>query len=267
MSLPSFPLFAAPNGESTRLTVQIVSVNHRTLGAGLGAGSTAEVWTRSGPCRSAEGWGKLGPMRTRNILLAGVAFAAAPVAAMAPVSLEPLGATFAPESPAAVGADHPLYRGVSFEAVEDMPKRVGPFYAPITSAKEMNEAVRRTLDAAKLLAPAGAHPKATLKVRWVALDAPVKISFSSEATATLGYTLTAADGRLLLQRDIRTHTEAEGGVASERLRGNARLAIATNLASALVCLDRAGQGRDTGECTLTPTAEYRAPPPVILVPR
>jgi hypothetical protein len=206
-------------------------------------------------------------MRLGTFLLAAVALSAAPALASGDHSLEPLGRAFAPESPVPLDANHPMYRGVAFDAIEGMPKRVGPFYAPITSTKEMNEAVRRTLDAANLLAPSGSQPKATLRMRWVAFDAPVRVSSGSEATATLSYTLTSADGRQLLDRDIRTHTEAEGGVASERLRGNARLALATNLASALVCLDRAGRGHDAGNCTLRPAVDYIAPAPVIPIPR
>jgi len=184
--------------------------------------------------------------------------------------LNPMGLPFAPESPRPLAPDHPLYRQVALDPVVDMPGKVGSFLVPITSAKEMNEALRDTLDRANMLAPPGAQAKARLVVRWAGLNAPAKISFSSEATATLSYSLIKVEnGQELFRRDIVTASRSTGGDASDRLKGNARLAILTNLASAVLCLDKAAYGQAPANCALTPQATYHAqrPATVIFVPR
>lgn len=184
--------------------------------------------------------------------------------------LQPVGLPFSPDSPRPLSPDHPLYRQVALDPVADMPQKVGKFLIPITSAKEMNEALRQTLDRANMLAPPGTRPKARLLVRWAGFDAPQRISFSSQATASLSYTLIrATNGERLFHRDITTVSRSTGGDASDRLKGNARLAILTNLASAIVCLDKGAYGRAPVDCALEPQMTYRAARPAVVtyIPR
>jgi hypothetical protein len=210
-------------------------------------------------------------MRRIPTLLAALAAAASTSAALAKsFPLNPLGLPFAPESPKPLTPDHPLYRQVALDPVADMPNKVGSFLVPITNAKELNEALRDTLEHANMLAPPGAPAKARLVVRWAGLDAPARISFSSEATARLSYSLIKVEnGHELFRRDIVTASRSTGGDASDRLKGNARLAILTNLASAVLCLDKAAYGQAPANCALTPQSTYHAqrPATVIFVPR
>jgi hypothetical protein len=209
-------------------------------------------------------------MKVTHIIAACIAVAAVDPAQAKVVPLQPIGLPFSPDSPKPLSPDHPLYRQVALDPVADMPEKVGRFLIPITSAKEMNEALRQTLDHANMLAPPGTQPKARLLVRWVGLDAPQKISFSSEATASLSYTLIRVqNGEQLFRRDIRTVSRSTGGDASDRLKGNARLALLTNLASAIVCLDKAAYQRAPADCALQPQMVYRAPNPAVLtiIPR
>lgn len=205
-------------------------------------------------------------MKLTPIIAASLALAAAGAAHATNFPLQPVGLPFAPDSPRPLSPDHPLYRQVALDPVADMPNKVGKFLIPITSAKELNEALRQTLDRANMLAPPGTAAKVHLQVRWIGLDAPQKISFSSEATARLSYTLVRAEnGEQLFSRDISTSSQSRGGDASDRLKGNARLAIMTNLASAVVCLDKAAYQRAPADCTLTPQMTYRAAKPHVTV--
>jgi len=210
-------------------------------------------------------------MRRIPTLLAAIAAAASTSDALAKgFPLNPIGLPFAPDSPKPLAPDHPLYHQIALDQVADMPSKVGSFLVPITSAKEMNEALRDTLERANMLAPPGAQAKARLVVRWAGLNAPAKISFSSEATARLSYSLIKIEnGQELFRRDIATVSRSTGGDASDRLKGNARLAILTNLASAVLCLDKAAYGQAPADCALTPQASYHArrPATVIFVPR
>jgi hypothetical protein len=195
-----------------------------------------------------------------TLIALGLAAAAPTDAALAKsFPLQPIGLPFAPESPTPLPPTHPLYQRVALDPVADMPDKVGKFLIPITSAKEMNEALRQTLERANMLAPPGVQPKARLLVRWVGVNAPQKISFSSEATATLSYTLFRVEnGQELFRRDISTASRSTGGDASDRLKGTARLAILTNLASAVLCLDKAAYQRAPADCALHPQMTYRA---------
>lgn len=186
------------------------------------------------------------------------------------VPLQPIGLPFAPERPTAVTADHPLYHALSVDPVVGMPNKVGKFLLPITSAREMNEALRQTLERANMLAPAGTTPKVRLEVHWLGLDAPAKISTTSKATSTMRYVLfRTANGEQLFERQISTFSQSKGGDGADRLKGNARLAIMTNLGSAVLCLDKAAYQRAPADCALTPKAVYRArqPATVTFVPR
>jgi hypothetical protein len=171
--------------------------------------------------------------------------------------LNPIGLPFAPDSPKPLSPDHPLYRQVALDPVADMPSKVGSFLVPITSAKEMNEALRQALESANMLAPPGSQPKVRLAVRWAGLKAPAKSLIRVDT------------GQELFRRDISTFSRSTGGDASDRLKGNARLALLTNLASAVVCLDKAAYMRAPADCALTPLATYQArrPATVIVVPR
>lgn len=204
-------------------------------------------------------------MKVNLSIVACVAAAIAVPATGATVPLQPLGLPFWPDSPKPLAPDHPLYRQLVLDPVADMPEKVGKFLISITSAKEMNEALRQTLDRANMLAPAGAPAKAHLVVRWVGLSAPQKISFSSEATAILSYTLIrSSTGEQMFHRDITTSSRSEGGQASDRLRGAARVALMTNLASAVVCLDKGALQRAPADCALQFGATYRARSPAIV---
>jgi hypothetical protein len=207
------------------------------------------------------------PMKLIPIIAALVAVAATHPVDAKSFPLTPVGLPFSPDSPKPVPPGHPLYRQVALDPVADMPDKVGKFLIPITSAKEMNQALRETLEQANMLAPPGAQAKTHLQVRWIALDAPQKISFSSHATARLSYTLVRSEnGQQLFSRDISTFSQSRGGDASDRLKGNARLAIMTNLASAVVCLDKAAYERAPADCALQPQMNYRAadPPRVVV---
>jgi hypothetical protein len=153
-------------------------------------------------------------MRRIATLVAAVAAAASTSAALAKsFPLNPMGLPFAPESPSPLAPDHPLYRQVALDPLVDMPGKVGSFLVPITNAREMNEALRDTLDRANMLAPPGAPAKARLVVRWAGLNAPAKISFSSEATATLSYSLVRVEnGRREVGQD------GQAGIALEAVR-------------------------------------------------
>lgn len=205
------------------------------------------------------------------MMIACLAVSASPSAALAKAfPLNPIGLPFAPDSPKPLSPDHPLYRQVALDPVADMPSKVGSFLVPITSAKELNDALRQTLESANMLAPPGSQPKVRLVVRWAGLKAPAKISASSEATASLSYSLIRVDtGQELFRRDISTFSRSTGGDASDRLKGTARLAILTNLASAVVCLDKAAYMGAPADCALTPLATYQArrPATVVVVPR
>jgi hypothetical protein len=205
------------------------------------------------------------------LILACLSASASTSAALAKTfPLQPIGLEFAPESPRPLSPGHPLYQRVALDPLADMPSKVGKFLVPITSATEMDEALRETLERANMLAPPAIQPKFRLRVRWGGLNAPSRISFSSEATATLSYTLVRIDnGQELFRRDITSVSRSTGGDASDRLKGNARLAILTNLASAVLCLDKAAYGQAPVDCALKPQATYRAarPSTVIFLPR
>ena len=176
--------------------------------------------------------------------------------------MNPIGLPFAPDSPKPLAPDHPLYHQIALDPVADMPSKVGSFLVPITSAKEMNEALRDTLERANMLAPPGAQAKARLVVRWAGLNAPAKISFSSEATARLSYSLIKIEnGQELFRRDIATVSRSTGGDASDRLKGNARLAILTNLASRRAVPRQGGLRASSRRLRADPASQLPCPAP------
>ena len=86
---------------------------------------------------------------------------------------------------------------------------------------------------------------------------------ANNATARLRYSLVRLDnGQRIFDREIRTSSYTRGGDAAKRLKENARLAIVTNIASGIVCLDKAAYGLAPEDCTLTPQfrlVSYRVP--------
>jgi hypothetical protein len=210
------------------------------------------------------------PARLLALLLAPTV-ATVPAAAKPAFPLHPLAnLSYSPETPRAVAPDHPLYNKIAVNPVLDMPKKIGWTFVPVTNEGEFNEALQQTFAASAMLAPEGSHPKARLVVRWVEIKTPLKISTRSEASVTVDYSLVRVDnGQTIFSRTITTTTESRGGDATERLKGNARLAIMTNLASAWNCLDQAAYGRAPQDCALKPNATFRAPQPptVIFMPK
>lgn len=186
-----------------------------------------------------------------------------PAAAMAKpaVSLEPFnrGLSFTPEAPRPLPPEHPLYHRVALDPLAGVPARVGPVLNTIASGREFEDALRQSLIAANFAASDGA-PKARLTVTWLNFDAPMKISFSSSATSQLRYELRRIDnGELIFSRDIVTQTRASGGNAVDRFKGTGRAALQANIASALLCLDKAAYGTAPQDCALHPTGSFRAP--------
>ena len=175
------------------------------------------------------------------------------------VSFEPFKFPFS-QTPSQIAPDHPLYHQLSVDSVIEMPDKIGGFLMKITTKKEFDESLKAALAQANMLAPAGEQPKARLVVRWIGLNAPRKISGSSEATATIEYSLVRNDtGKEIFHREISTHAKTGGGDATMRLEGNARVALVTNLASILVCLDKGARGVAPTDCALTPKFSYQAP--------
>lgn len=192
--------------------------------------------------------------------------ATTPAAARPRIALDPFAGTldFAPERPRAVGSDHPLYRRVLFESVSAMPARVGPAFTPVSNAGEFNAAVRDAFAGANLLAASPGEARVRLKVTWRRFDLPFRISLSSRATVAVNYELSRIDnGQVIFSREIVTEARATGGDAATRARETGRAAIATNLASATFCLDRAAVQGAPANCTLRPIGRFSAP---IVVP-
>lgn len=195
------------------------------------------------------------------LLCAPVAAAAGPAVSILPFEGNIF---FGPESPKPLAPDHPLYRRVVFDVVDNMPSRVGFPLAPITKASEFNRVVRRTLDSANMLAPSDEAAKVRLRVRWGSLHTPTKIGITSTATMTASYELRRIDnGQVLFARDIVTHGKARGGDGFQRAVGTARGALVANLASAILCLDKAAFGRAPADCALSPGGSFRAPITVV----
>jgi hypothetical protein len=188
----------------------------------------------------------------RFLLIPALLLAAAPAHAAQSVSLAPpVGATFlyGSEGPRAVPEGHPLRGRIAVEPVLEMPKRVGGLLSPVTKPAEFDRALRHTLEQARLLAGPSDPPKARLLVTWRWLDAPAKFGTRAHATVEIGYELRRIDsGQTIFQREVRTESRAHGGVASERVRLNARMAVQHNIASAVACLDKAAYGRAPDDC-------------------
>lgn len=190
---------------------------------------------------------------------------APPAYARDDVPLSPIGMPFAPAAPNAVTPDHPLYRTITLTGIDLLPAKLGPakraaFVAALTDA----------LDRLQMLSKDPATARFRLTPRWLNMDSPFRVSFSSRATARLAWQLERIDdGRTIFRREIATTAESRGGSASERKKGVERVALMTNIASVAACLDKAAYGRAAADCALTPNFTYHAPaPPLIMfVPR
>lgn len=187
----------------------------------------------------------------RWLLVPLALFAASPALAADPVPLSPYDwiGGIAPFRPAPVAAEHPLYRRVALEPVVGVPERVGATFNLVARAKEINAAIRATLDRSNLLAPDGGTPSTILKVSWVDFDLPFKISFSSSASVTVRYELRRVDtGQIIFRRDVTTTSRASGGPGDVRARSTGRAAILGNIAGAIWCLDKAAYGQAPQNC-------------------
>lgn len=127
------------------------------------------------------------------------------------------------------------------------------------------KALRQTMDTLNMLAPTDAEAKVRLSPRWIDMNAPFRISFSSRASVTMGWSLTRIDNsQLLFQRDISTAAESNGGDGTARTVGVGRVALMTNIASALSCIDKAAYGAAPQDCALSPNFQYKAPTYIIM---
>lgn len=212
---------------------------------------------------------RLFPVRLAALCLTG---ASVPAFA-SDVPLSPIGLPFKPGAPQPLAPDHPLYHHVALDPVEGMPSVVGAGatlgLSGAAKRSSFDKALRDTLAALNMLAPSVADARVTLKPRWVSMEAPFKIGFSSKATARLAWTLTRIDsGKILFQREIATSAESRGGDGTSRANGVGRVALMTNIASVALCLDKAAYGQAPGDCALNPAFTYHAPTYTIMfIPR
>lgn len=185
------------------------------------------------------------------------------------VPLAPFGLPFEPVTLRAVPSTHPLHRKLELAPLEGAPDHIDWFLQRVVSAKELDGAVRTTLDKAEMLASSGEKPEYRLTVRWLGLDAPMRVSFHSTATATLRWTVThIPDGEEVFSSEVATPYETGGGDAARRRRAVARFALLTNIASGVTCIDRAATAPPPSDCALTPKARLimpRVPPPPMII--
>ena len=189
----------------------------------------------------------------RYLLIPASLLIAAPALAKPLVSLTPLVGTF-PHSigagPRSVPDDHPLRGRIAVEPIAAMPKRVGTLFVSVAKPAEFDTALKLALEHSRMLAGPEAAPKARLHVTWRWLDAPGKIGNSAKASVAVAYELRRIDtGQTIFQREVTSEAKTTGGPdASQRLRHNARLAIQSNIAAAITCLDLAAYGRAPADC-------------------
>lgn len=182
----------------------------------------------------------------------------------ADVPLSPLGLPFSPARPEAVGPDHPLYHRIALESVVNMPVVVGASATGgiIGAAKRASfeKALRETLEKLNMLAPSPVEAKVRLTPRWLGMDAPFRVSFSSRTSVRMAWSLVRIDnGQVIFNREITTSAESKGGDGTSRATGVGRVALMANIASAAVCIDKAAYGKAPQDCALTPAFTYKAP--------
>lgn len=198
----------------------------------------------------------------RVLLLVAMLGLAIPAQARRPVSLLPFenDIRFSPDQPHVLGAEHPLFRRILLEDVQNMPGRVGSIFAPVTGPGEYNEALRRTLASANMLASTSGDAKARLRVSWRQFDLPFHIGIGSSATVAINYELSRIDnGQVIFSRQILTRASARGGNAATRAQGTGRAAILANIASATLCLEKAAVGQAPEDCAVNPVGSFSAP--------
>lgn len=199
--------------------------------------------------------------RHNRAMLAALAILAAAVPLALPANAQLL---FGLAGPRNLPAQHVLRGHVALEPIAGAPETLGGFLLPIARASELNEGLRASLSRAGMLAERGAKPVFRLTPVWRTLDAPQKVGPSSRAEVTIDYQLKRVDsGAAIFSRTITTGAESRGGDASDRLKGVARLAILTNFASAIACMDKASYGQAPADCALKPSLSYRAPSPLV----
>jgi hypothetical protein len=167
---------------------------------------------------------------------------------------------FGPEAPRALPADHPLYGRVILETA------AAGVHGQNAGAKsrEWDEALRSTLASGNMLARDPADARVRLTVRWRSLDVPFRIGISSRATMAALYELRRIDtGQVIFSREIVTQVQARGGNAATRAKGTGHAAVAANLASAFLCMDKAAFGHAPANCALSPTGSFPAPIAVV----
>jgi hypothetical protein len=197
----------------------------------------------------------------RIMVLASLMLVSSAVDAKAPVALNPFagGLSFS-ETPRPLPPDHPLYRRIMLEPIADLPDRIGSMLNPITSGRELSAAVAATLAAGNMSADSPSGAKVRLTVTWLPLDAPLKIGPGAKAIARVRYELRRIDnGQAIFAREIVTRTRSTGGNAADRYKGTARAAILANLASAIVCFDKAAIGIAPADCALEVGGQFSAP--------
>lgn len=196
-------------------------------------------------------------------LLAAIALilVAAPAVAKQDVPLSPIGLPFGPDGPRRLEAGHPLFGTVTIAGMEALPDRVGP-----AKRESFAAALTTTLDRLGMLASDPARARFRLTPVWVAMDSPFKISFSSKATVRMGWRVSRIDnGKTIFSREIATFAQSTGGSAPERRKDVERVALMSNIASAVRCIDRTALGKPPADCALTPGFGYRAPTPPLIV--
>jgi hypothetical protein len=198
----------------------------------------------------------------RKALLLALISVAAPAEARRPVSLLPFESeiSFSPDQPRVIGADHPLFRRISVENVQNMPGRIGSFLVAVTDPGEFNAALRSTLSSANLLAQTEGDARARLRVTWRQFDMPFHIGMSSRASVAINYELSRIDnGQVIFSREILTGAEFRGGNAATRAQGTGRAAVLANIASVTLCLEKAAYGQAPADCAVHAVGRFSAP--------
>lgn len=196
-----------------------------------------------------------------KFLFGSVLFISASVAVAKPlIALDPFGSGLEFSEPTrSMPAEHPLYHRVSIEPLIGMTGHVGTPFTRFVGDKELYESLQQSLSDANMVAePAAA--KARLTVTWLGLDAPMTIGIGSHAKVRMRYDLRRVDnGQTIFSREIETQAASRGGDATVRLRSTARAAIATNIASAIHCLDKAATVGAPENCSLQVGGQFPNP--------
>ena len=201
----------------------------------------------------------------RTFALVAALLATAPATAKDDVPLSPIGLPFGPGTPHRVAAGHPLFGAITVAGVAALPDKLGP-----AKRDKFVAALTETLDRLGMLATDPAKARFRLTPAWIGLESPFHIGMTSKATARMGWRVDRIDsGKTIFAREIATFAESSGGSAYERKTGVERVALMSNIASAVGCIDKTSLGQPPADCALTPGFSYRAPNPplIIFMPR